>query len=642
MNTPRLWMDIFDTNGERQGDGYISSLLNLSVKRVLDGIGSFSLSVPETDTQVIDLLQEEARVRIYMIVGDENSPDYEKRLLISGVIRKRTSDESPSGWTMACTGEDDLDELTRENIMIGLEYNAQNHDPVDENWTVSEIVNDLLSLVSGWTATIDTESAAIEQYARFDGMNIIEVLVELSKQKGIHFRAGEDAHVLEVGSMGVWNGLSLVQPERFNPDVYSNDEIGFIQNIRIVSDTYQVWNKVFPFAAGDGETRLTLEPVLALRGTAFGDAYDIISEERNGRTFYGIEDSSSQAIYGTINIGPRLYDEIQIQSGNSEEDIIAAADALYDVAVVDLQRHSVALEQYDVTAVKLTRNVRVGDKIHMTYKGRVLRELPNGAIEYTPVRNINAQFWVMSVTDTIGTDGLTTKLTISTVDRVMLDDREIVVGEIKRAQIERLAIKAYTSNYIFPDKQEIDVDHDAIIQLELTTRVLRVRQVMLRIISTPFRTTSQGGAAGGDHRHLVADFLSAEPFDSGDLLNATFNFANIDGNDLESTMAMSLAADWYTKGASGTHTHPPVYGIEDDATFPEDITVDVDGVDVTSKLANRGTTTTGIDEQIDITEEIANSSLGLQALHEITIGCLDGQGLVKAIVSVYQDIQNLG
>jgi hypothetical protein len=217
-----------------------------------------------------------------------------------------------------------------------------------------------------------------------------------------------------------------------------------------------------------------------------------------------------------------------------------------------------------------------------------------------------------------------------------------VVGEIKRAQVERLAIKAYTSNYVYNDKGELDPTHSVIVQLELTTRVLRVRQVKLRIISTPFRTTSQGGAAGGDHRHRVAQFTGAVPFNGAVLLNATYNFKSVSNINLAATMAMNLASDWYTEGASGTHTHDPIYGIEDDTIFPEDITVEVDGVDVTYKLANRGTTSTGIDEEIDITDEIANSPLGLQALHEILIGCLDGQGLVKAVVSIYEDIQNLG
>jgi hypothetical protein len=642
MSNLRFWMDVFNAAGERQGQGFISTVESLTIKRVLDGVGNFSITLPETDPNVKDLVEDESRVKLYVIVGDDESADYEKRLLISGIIRKRTSSETTSGWTMNCTGDDELDELTRENVMIGLEYNAQNHSPVDENWTLEEIVNDLLSLVSGWTLDIDETTAALEHYARFDGMNIIEVLIELSKQRGVHFRSGDTSGVLEVGSMGEWNNLSLVQPDRFNPDVYNNDDIGFIQDIRITSDTSNVWNKVAPFTSGDGETRLDLEPVLALRGTAFGDPYDIETEVRNGKTFYFLQDDSSIANYGVINRGPALYDQIQIQSGNSPEDILAAADALYDITAVDLGRHSVKLETFDVTAVKLVRNVRVGDKIHMTYKGRVQRELDDDTIEFLPERNINALFWVMAVTETINASGLTTRLSIASIDRVEVDDREIIVGEIKRAQVERLAIKAYTSNFMYPDRQEIDSTHDAVFQMELTTRVLRVRQVTLRIITMPFRTTSQGGAAGGDHRHRVAAFTGAVPFNGAALFNATFNFATISGTPVASTMAMSLAADWYTEGASGTHTHDPVYGIEDDTEYPEDITVDVDGVDVTSLLANRGTISTGIDEAIDITEYIANSSGGLQSLHEITVGCLAGQGLVKVIISVYEDIQNLG
>src|SRR5690349_13902082 len=120
---PRFWMDVFNAAGERQGFGYISTVESLTIKRALDASGSFTIPVPETDTNVTDLLVDEARVRLYMIVGDENSADYEKRLLISGIIRKRISTDSVSGWTMNCSGFDDLDELTRENVMLGLEFN---------------------------------------------------------------------------------------------------------------------------------------------------------------------------------------------------------------------------------------------------------------------------------------------------------------------------------------------------------------------------------------------------------------------------------------------------------------------------------------------------------------------------------------
>jgi hypothetical protein len=643
MSGPRFWMDVYNAAGERQGDGFISTIESLTVKRVLDGVGSFSISLPETDTDVTDLVVDEARVRIYILIGDEDSADYEKRLMVSGIVRKRSSSETATGgWTMTCSGDDELDELTRENVMLGLEYSPSTHSPEGENWTVLEIIANLLSLAPSWSASVDAVGTLTEMYARFDGMNLIEVLIEMSKQKGIHFRASNFAHDLDVGAFGEWNGLSLVQAERSNPDVYSNDDIGFIESIRITSDTSNVWNEVYPFTAGDGETRLDLLPVLALRGTAFGDPYDIVTRVQNGKTFYGLRDTASQALYGVINRGPALYDQIQIQSGNSAADIEAAADALYDIAAVDLGRHSIKLETFDVTAVKLTQNVRVGDKIHMTYKGRVERELADGTITYLPSRNINALFWVMAVTETINSSGLTTKLSISTIDRVELDDTEIIVGEIKRAQVERLAIKAYTSNYVYNDKGELDPTHPVIVQLELTTRVLRVRQVKLRLISDPFRTTSQGGAAGGNHSHVMferfaagSDIAADEIYEVGGDLGGPTTLINL---AIAGTPPQTLS----TYGSSGNHTHDPVYGIEDDTTYPEDITIDVDGTDATDRLANRGTTSTGIDEEIDITDLIADSPLGLQALHEITIGCEGGQGLVKAVISVYEDIQNLG
>lgn len=632
---PHVWVDVYDAAGNRQGSGYVRTLENLNFSNILDGIGEFSFQVPSTDPVASSLLSEESRVQIYLD-GQEEGDD--KRLLISGIIRKITANNSSNSWSMICSGPDSLDELTRYNVMLGLEYNADNHSPPASAWDIDEIIDDIVGKVS-WSATT---TATGQLAARFDGVNLVKVLRAIHEQTGNHFRLGTSVNTIEFGPFGVNNNVSLLQRARGG---YSNDPTKLlIESIRIDGDSYEVVNRLVPLGAtSGGDTSLTLESVAATRGTAFGDLYDIKTTTRNGVQIWYIEDEDSQTEYGVIE-DIKNFDQIQIQSGNSQADIEAAANALYDAAVYYMLRRKDKIVQYTVTASDPRVTIRPGDKIHMTYKGFITRIKADNSVELLPPQNINDYFWVMETNEQYGTSGSVLTLTLSTVDRIAMSEEELIVGAIESTRIEKLSVKSYTNIYTIPFKGAVDNSNDVPVDLLITSRMQKVRSVILRLETDVFEAFATGAAASGSHRHKMATLISAGAFNSAELGNMELRFASglTGSGTVNAKMAMSVGIDLFTEVASDPHEHDMVYGIFRDTVFPEDVNIEINGVDRTGALGGPwGTSGSDTTQELDITQYILSEAT-LQKNHTIVLGCGSSQGRVRGVIEVYVDIQNLG
>jgi hypothetical protein len=635
-----LWFEVYDGSGNRETEGPVVNIRNASITRVLDGVGNVSFGVPATDKRAMDLLVNDAKVRIYAF--ERNT----KRLLGTGIIRQRRFNASSGDVLLSVSGPDELDDLTRKSVLLALEYDDE---------TIAHIVNGdtgltgLLDLVSGWSATV---TASGNHYARFDGMSVLKALQELVEAKGTHFRLGTSASTIEVGDFGTDNGLVLVQAESYTPDMDSNDTIGLIESIVITEDGKDTIDFIVALGAGDGETRLDLS--LSDRSIVGGADYDIQSDTFNGKTYYYIGTSTktiAQIIAdNSLTMKVLVFDQIQVQS-NSAADLLTASNALFDVAEAYLNRHKDLHTEYSIVARKIRSNIKPGDKMRLTYKGWIADS--NGNL--LPPQDINDLFWVMEVTENINIDEITTSLKLASVDRVQKDAARIIVGELEKARIRELNIKAFTSKYNFVFEKEIDSTHDVLLPLEFTSRTLRVRSVILRLETTPFRTTATGAASGGsssqtsagggDHTHVMFGngFGAVIP-----TANTLYNAA---GGQTVGFYANGSPATLTTFASSGTHTHDVTipshthalnYGINDDTVYPADVTITINGVDRTTALGGDwGASGSAVDVTLDITQYITGEAT-LQKVHPILFGCGSSQGMVKVTVTVYEDIQNLG
>lgn len=634
----QLLIDVYDASGNRLGAGPITTCTAATVTRTLDGAGSLALDFPASDARVQSLLTNKVRCHVFVDDGDS------LRELGRLIVEKSGLQQDASSLIRTVDGPDNLGELRFKTVRRGRKYDAA---------TVNTIVDSLLGLVSGW---VRSGSVTNTVSARFDGASVLKSLVELVRQQGVHFRQASTFGTLEIGAFGTDNGLIVENFASYGGD--APDHVLLIESLTLLEDSEELINWLEPIGAGDGDAAITLEKAASTRSIALGFAYDIDTETGpDGRTVYYLQDATSQAAYGTVEKTGAFKDITLV--GTAEADQVAAAEALYDVAAATLARFKDPYKSYRLTARKPKQNILPGDKIRLRDEFSVY-DLDGVLVD---VVNLDAYFWVMQVTETLGSNGHAMQLQIANIDRHAVDEAEIVVGAIEDIRLANVSVKPYFSKDSFIDAFEIDSTHDVTFEINITARTQAVNKATLRIVTTPFRATANGAASGGgstsgsgggqtssgggDHRHRMAVY-------TGNASGGTSREYLVRDSGLNSFnfyVPTNQASDMYTYDASGTHTHtvndhthtvpahthPISYGISDDTDYPDHVSVTVNGTSVATDLDTAGT---GLDTELDITAEIL-AAASVQQAHSVVISCTGGQGRVKVFVELYETIQSV-
>lgn len=664
----RIWVDVFDSDYARLGNGPVTSIKTASTTKNLDGAGTFQITAVGTDAQALALFTNENRVRIY---GETLRG--ESRLLGEGIIRVRQLSEQSGSVTLSVSGPDALDELKRVNVLLSKRYQD----------TVQNIVDDLIGLVSGWTVELDSNIADDEIEVRYDGVSVLAALQAISDRYGYHLRLSSEAtRTIQIGEFGINNGLRISKVEIVTSETILNDELLMVQNINEGQNTEQMYNWLLPIGAGEGIGALTLQY------STRTSPYTIQSlETDDGNTFYFISDSDSISQYGEIQ---RVGQFKQITPlNNSESGIIQAANALYDAAVKDLQRHKEPTTDYNITVKNVQQTLQAGDKISVDYKAQI--ETDGGIVDYISILD---DFWVLSVTEVVNASGTSCNLKISNVDQRNETAVEVVMNAIEQITLKNLQPMVTGSIRSYVYDREIDNVNSAQIPIEFTDATLYLQRARLRLKTTPFRSTSQQTAAGGshshsvtipshthditipNHQHLMYEDAGGYPlgnyvsnrwlargnedteygstyeviFDVGSDISGNIYYDQIytyaaGGGSTESTS--SGGGTTQTSSVDGTHTHPITYGIVNDTNYPQEIMVSIDGVDKTAELFGSPTIAPS-NAEIDILADSAvltallqNASGGLRQEHEVLIECSSGQGRVEATIEIYEMLQTI-
>ena len=661
----RVWCDVFDSDYNRLGDGPVTAIKSASFRRALDGAGTFNMSLVGTDEQALTLLTNERRVRIYGEALDGTA-----RVLGDGIIRQRNMTEQSGGVTLQVSGPDALDELKRVNTLLARTYRD----------TVQNVVDVLLGLATGWTATVDASIASNTIDVRYDGVSVLAALQNIADRYGYHLRlSSSTARTLEISEFGDDNGLRISKTEIVTTETIQNSELLMVQRLSQGQTSEQIYNWLLPIGAGEGTAALTLEKSTrtspyTIQSTTAGD----------GRTLYYISDAASISTYGTIQkVGQ--FKEIA-PNGNTNTDIVAAANALYDAAVEDLQRHTQQTEQYSVTVKNVQQTIQPGDKIHVDYKARV--QTQSGFVDYLSIRD---DFWILDVNETVSASGTSATLTISNVDQRITTPAEQMMNAIEQINLRNLQPTTTGSvrSYVYYD--DMDGTNSVTIPIEFTTATLLLQRVRLRIQTRPLRSNVTAAAGGGnhshtvtipshshsvttsDHRHLMFSqrgtitpgFITDNNWitsanDSGtsthDLIlsttvsgiTGTAELWTRDAGGGETTTSASGGGSTETSSESGTHTHDMTYGIFDNTgVTPVGVTVSVNGTDLTNDLFGQATLAPGggfinrVADVTELTDAIQNASGGLQQVHDIEVACTSGQGRVQVTIEVYEITQTI-
>jgi len=671
----RLWAEITDAAGTRLGAGPVWSIEGATVTRMLDGAGSISFTTPGTEKRAIDLLQNERRAILYnRMPTAPASGAAQNRELSRGILRNVKMSGRASGFTLSVDGPDLLDELKRENTLLGRIY---------QNETVANIASSLAGL-AGWTANVDAAIASDTLGVRYDGQSVLKALQNLCDLKGYHLRWGGGKQI-DIAPLGAVCGVRLVNATYASPEIYDNDDIMLIQSISIKRSSEQLFNWILPVGGGEGDSALTLEY------STRTSPYTIQTTSVGGRTLYYIADASSAGAYGTIKKVGR-FKQISPVS-NNDADLQVAANALYDAAAVYMERHKSPQVTYTVSVKKAQKTIRPGDKIRLIYKGFITNEY-NEIVDYI---DEDGEFWVLKVTERHGVTGMTMSLDISNVDQHERDTAEVLVGALEAIEIRELRVQPYPAlGTPAVYRREIDSTHDADVPIDITNNVLYLQQCRVRLFTRPFRATAKAVSSGGgstqtsagggggaftsaggggvatssgiggaNHQHVIASYQSTST-PTGDMRRFQVNTSSgvmdvwLNASSAQSILSSGVSADHqhtislpdHTHGVSipshshsvtiPAHTHDLDYGINDDSAYPDTVRLAVNGVDVTAALGGPWGVGGGeINEVVDITTYLVNAAGGLRQRHTVTISCDDGQGEVEVTVELRLTVQSI-
>lgn len=625
----RVWLDVYDADGNRLGEGPVFAVKSAQVRRALDGAGSIRANCVATDARALALLDVGKIIKLW---GEDTGG---VRLLGEGIISKWRLSEDQGGVGLIIDGPDILEELKRKNTLLGRIYNQD---------TVQDVCDDLIGLVPGWAVDVDGSIASDVIDARFDGVHVLKAFIEIAERYGFHVRTGEASRTLEIGPFGADSGLRVLKVETVNTEALSNPNLLMVQ--RIEQDRMQESNNyytvIIPTGAGEGTAALTLAEatnnspyaVQSLTGPDGATLYYLSTTTYPTGSYTDFRDDPA----AVVKVGQ--FKAIAPLS-NSDTDITNAANALYDAAANDLARASTVQETYGVTVKNVKQTIKPGDKVRIDYRAQV--RIDDEDVTYLDVRD---DFFVLKAVEQINLDGSDVVLEISNVDRFERDEAELVFNAIESMELRNLKpnISVGTpSTYVYT--REIAPGFPALLPIEITDAVLELLRVRLRLVTGPFRATSQGGAAGGDHRHLVAEWsggVTATP--PG--LYSSYTWSN-DGLGTGTAVFKlgSSSGDIYTFGASGDHTHPAVFGITDDVQTPTAITIWFGGANVTStlfgsvSLAPSGGAINALADAGALANLLINASGGLRQLHQLEIRCGSGRGRIEATVERFETTQ---
>lgn len=602
----RLWADVTNAAGVKQGDGPVLHVTSASVTRRLDGAGTIQLEVPGSDVRAVGLLTNEARVRVYVEQMGA------VREIGRGIVRQVTISEGASGERLSVDAIDTLDELKRRTVKYNRRYSNQ---------TVAAVVSDLVSLVPGWLADCG-EAATIS--ARFDGISVLKALQTVAELQGLHVRLG-DGNTVEVGAFGEANGLTLVRVEGGAGQMLTAD-VALIESMQISSSSEAVANRISVVGAGaNADSAFSLAKCTRT---------PLIVETVNGRLVYLLEDTDSVARYGVIERDVQIKEIAPLS--NTEVDEQRAANALYDAAAAWLRRNSTAVDTYRLVARGVQQTVRPGDKVRVMATGRVEQAGGGGAV----YRQIDELLWVLSVTERVNLDGIVVEMDVANADRYEADAARVVIGGLEQIQLQGVAIQPTINHYTYgPEQVQMNSSNPALVQLTVTDACFSIDRVLMRVRTQPFVSTTTAAAAGGNHRHLMfydfgasgvsgGNFRQYGAFDSG-LTAITVRFENQVGGPPYNS------AHLYTYDASGDHTHAVTYGIYKDGSRPASMTITVNGVTVASGVGSSGA---DFDATYDVTDAIRNKAGGFRTVHDVVVSCASGQGEVLVGFDVYETI----
>lgn len=601
----RISVDILDAS-----DNPIATLqgvTSVSVARVLDGPGRISFSVPCAAAGA-DAITVKRRARFTL--------DYlgVRRDLGTMIIDKVADRDNNGTWERSADGSDILTELKHVSTLVGRSF---------ANQSAAIIVNSLINLASGWGMSADAAAGLWSTSIRYDGDTVLRALQILAETGGFHLRLGDSGKALEFGAFGDETDILICNAGQFPPDGHNAGDTGFITSISMERTSEPLATRIYPLGAGNsGDAALT---IASSSRTA---PYTIQNTTANSRTHYYIENPAAVAEYGVVekygqfkNIAPLA---------NTVADIQAAANALYDVAAIWLRRNSVVQETLRVSVAGLNRAVKPGDKVRLTYKGRLQTDTADWL-----ARDYDDYFWVVSVTERVSSSGITLELMLSNVDKQDENEAETIVGSIEELRVQGIRVQPTFAPLPFTFQDSLDATHDLTVAVPIIdSAVFQLQRALLYLRTTPFRVNAKAETSSTAHDHLV--LRSSDGTAAGTMATRRFTIVEQTTGTLyhfDASADVGASARFFSTAPGGGHTHTLDYGVYDDTDYPDHISVSINSSSVVTGLDSGGT---GLNTVLTVTDYLQPpTAAALRQTHTIDITCTGGQGTIYGLLLLW-------
>ena len=487
-------ISVENATGTKLGGGPIVTGTRWTYKQKLSAAGEWELQVPVAEPR-LQIATLKRRVHCYVRRSG--------RLvwLGGGIIESRqyglSGDNVP---VMTLSGPDLLRELA--GVTVAFEVNALDAAP-----RAITILNDLFAAVSSWIKTLPDTLPEIT--ARFVHESVLNGLVSVCEKLGAFFWM--EPYVTKPRSIVIATApvaSPIIATNMADPlAAERNLNLCLISDIERTETSWDAYNRLIVYGAGDGQARLTLAAATqwpdgssVSASYLFADPYGRNHEFVLDKNTNTITDALAVAEYGTIEQAAAFKDIAPITPNDA--DMIAAANTLVVAAVNQLVLSSFPAESYRLSVAALRAVVHPGMQIRV-----IARKYRDGL----PYIEIDERLIIQEVDYEIDETGeKVTGLVVATTWKAEKTGATILSEQIQKLTALEAHPQMGANENTISYREDVDDDYGASFPFWLSRGTVTVNSIILRYKLEQLRSSVKtiGGTATGSvtlpsHTHNV-------------------------------------------------------------------------------------------------------------------------------------------
>lgn len=452
-----FYIDIENSAGQRQGSGPITSASQWRYTARMDKAGNFDFVMPASDPKAI-LVQKKRIARAYARINGAWTE------VGAGIIdRIEKQPQADGSVVLRVSGDDLVRELTYRSVLNLKLYN----DGLAVSHSVALAATGAYA-PSGWTFAPDSSPPNDSVYGYFNGETVLAAMVKIADKSQNHFYRGVGRSLVFASSFAP-SGVRAIQA---HGDLAS--ETCAIVNLTEQIDTYDLITRIYPRGSGNANVQLTLRAT----DRSAPSGYTLNTSQNY------IENDTATANYGRIERQIDFRDIGPI--ANTDADIEAASNMLFDAALEYLKRNSTELEQatYTLQVAGCSQLLRPMQSIKVVY-----RDLTAGL-------DINTDLNILEATWQVSTDGVyTTDLIVSNADRWPSSDVSTIVDSIAEGHVYQALPQLNANSYVTAYTKNVDENNMAAFRFRFGPEIVNLQQVLFEFQILPFESTVRSVAS---------------------------------------------------------------------------------------------------------------------------------------------------